>query len=623
MLLKQRVYVGLLAAIIIPLTISTLIFSSNIKSDAETKLEKNDLPTALSAVRNAVELELAEPITMSKSIAESVFVTNWLANGEPEDQQDQFTEYLSKIKTNDNAITAYIVSENTGNYYTADGLSRQVTRDGDGWFYSFLSSSDTYELSLDVEKTLGTATVFINYAVEVNGSRKGIAGVGRSLDAMTQLIKSYKVGNDGFVYLVDSTGEIKLHPNKSKVGQKINLSAISNGQIAITENDYVTSSVPLKSIDWMLVAEIPEEELYGAINSAIVSNVILGIIIAVIGFVLARILANRIFKPIETITNAVVSLTQTDGDLTARLPANKNDEIGELARHFNVFLEQLHGMFTQVSESAIAVKSISDDVKSGVGAAMSLSEQQSHSTQTVAAAVNEMEMTVLEISKSAENASEIANNSQDETTKGNQFVLETIEQMNILEASMASSVESVTELSNEIQSITHVLEVIKGISEQTNLLALNAAIEAARAGEQGRGFAVVADEVRTLAQKTAESTEEINNMINKLKSKASDTVHAIEQGSESTHQTSSRLGETGQTLSTISTSIGGLTEVNSLVATTTREQTIATAEISENVVLISDTATETKDNMTHSAELCNELHVQANKLEELIRKFTL
>jgi methyl-accepting chemotaxis protein len=626
MLLKQKLYVSLILAIVIPLTISTLLFTHSIRTHTEQKLAKDDLPTALNEVKNGIELALSIPIIVSKEIAQNSFVINWLSGNEVEDQQDSFIQYLSDIRNKNDAISAYIVSEKSGNYYTNSGIDRRVDREKDKWFYSFLASDKPFELSLDVDKTTQKLVVFINYAVEVDGVRSGIAGIGLSLDSMTSLVSNYRIGEEGFVYLVSSNGEIMLHGDKAKIGRSIKLFAIKDGQLVDKDRDgedYVISSTPLNSLNWHLVAEIPQEQLYGPINSAINKNIFFGAVIALLGFVLVRMLAGQIFKPIEQITDAVTALTEKDGDLTARLPAKEKHEIGNLATRFNLFIEQLHEMFKQVSVSAEQVQNIAGHVQGKVQEAASLAEMQSSNTQTVAAAVNEMEVTVQDISNNANGASEIAITTEETNHKGAKFVNHTISQMEVLESSMVTSVKSVTELSTEIKSISHVLEVIKGISEQTNLLALNAAIEAARAGEQGRGFAVVADEVRTLAKRTAESTEQINEMIASLNAKASATVSSIELGSKNTLESAERLKKTGSTLDNIAQEIISLTEINTSVASATREQTLATAEISQNIVMIATSADQTKDNMIQSEELCEGLHNESKALKELIGKFTI
>jgi len=626
MLLKHKLTAGLVFAIIFPLGVSTFMFSHNIKTHATEKLTRSELPIALSDVRNAIELELAQPIVTSESIAKNLFVNKWLKNGESESERADYVAYLAEIKKQSNAVTAFIVSGTSTNYYTHEGLVRQINNNSDSWFYNFINSNKKFELSIDVDKTIGHATVFINYAIELDGVRKAIGGVGRSLESMTSLIQSYKIGAQGIVYLVDASGQIQLHPDQKFVGKAVNLNAISEGKILSQERDsgtYLISSTPLSSVNWHLIAEIPEKQLYSAINSAISQNIIFGLIIALIGLVLIRLFTAQIFKPIEAITQAVSSLTEKDGDLTARLPVSDKNEIGDLAQKFNLFLEQLHTMFVQVSSSATHVKNIAENVNNKIANATSLAEQQSSSTHTVAAAVNQMEMTVEEISNSAANASDFASSSQTSSMQGSEFIKQTIDEMKILEGSMDSSVTSVTELSTEIQSITQVLDVIKGISEQTNLLALNAAIEAARAGEQGRGFAVVADEVRTLALRTAESTEQINAMVVVLNNKAGITVTAIETGSKSTAETANRLNQTGVTLSSITDEIDKLAQMNSHVASATSEQKLATSEISENIVMISTTAEQTKENMVDSAKLCQELDKESSDLQSLIAKFTL
>jgi methyl-accepting chemotaxis protein len=626
MLLKQKMYLSLVLAIIVPLAVSTFIFSSSIRSHTAEKLAEVDLPTALNEVKNEIELALTRPIIVSKEVAQNSFVKNWLINNEDESNRPSFIEYLATIKQANRALTAFIVSEKTKNYYTEEGITRQVKQEEDKWFYEFLASDKPFDLSIDVDENSQQTAVFINYAVEVDGVRTAVAGIGRSLDSMTNLVKNHRIGKSGVVYLVSDNGTIMLHGTKSKIGQRIELSPIKNGaiyNIEINGTDHVMSSTPLNSLDWHLVAEIPEEQLYGPINSAINKNIIFGVVIALIGFAFVRILASQIFKPIEGITKAVTALTENDGDLTARLPVNENNEIAHLAIKFNLFLEQLHEMFKQVSFSAIQVQDLSEHVQEKVKGATVLAEQQSSSTQTVAAAVTEMEMTVQDISNNANGASDIAITTEQTSQDGAQFVNNTIVQMGELEVSMVSSVESVLELSAEIKSISNVLDVIKAISEQTNLLALNAAIEAARAGEQGRGFAVVADEVRTLAKRTADSTEQINEMIESLNTKASATVSSIELGSKNTLENAERLKKTGDTLNKIAQEIANLAQMNTFVATATKEQTLATSEISQNIVMIADSANQTRENMKESEALCVGLHSESNSLKKLIGRFTL
>ena len=626
MLLKRKVYASLILAIIIPLGISTLLFTDSFRSHTEEKLSTVDLPTALNEVKNGIELELSNPIIVSKEMSQNTFVKEWISGGEDSTQQESFVNYLSSIKKENNAISSYIVSKSSGNYYTNKGISRKISESEDKWFYNFLDSDQSFQLSLDLDKDSNQMVVFINYAVKINGERKAIAGVGLPLDDMTNLVSNYRIGKEGIVYLVSSNGEIMLHANKDMIGKKIDLAAIQKEgilNIEINNQDFVTSSTKLKSLDWHLVAEVPHTQLFGAINSAINKNIIFGIVIALIGLVFVRILVRQIFKPLEEITRAVTSLTEKDGDLTARLPANEKNEVGDLALKFNLFLEQIHEMFHQISSSANQVQDIAEKVQEKVQGAAKLAESQSANTQTVAAAVNEMEVTVEDISNNANGASEIAMITEKSTQTGLNFVNETILEMNELEQSMDSSVNSVLELSTEIKSISSVLDVIKGISEQTNLLALNAAIEAARAGEQGRGFAVVADEVRTLAKRTSESTEQINDMIGTLNSKASTTVKDIESGSKKTQKNAERLKTTGESLNNITKEIANLTEINTSVALATREQTTATSEISQNIVMIANSADETKDNMIKSQVLCDELHVESKILKDLIARFTI
>lgn len=625
MKLKRLLFLVLIAALIIPVTITTAFFAASTLSFLSNKVKETTLPTSLREVRNGVELDIQKTLLPSRSLAKNEYIKSWIQQGEPASGLSSLTQHLETLRSEYGAITSYFVSANSNNYYTQQGISRQVNSSSDPWFDAFLASSAPYEISIDVDKSSNTASAFINYQVTVNGNKVGLAGLGLSLDAMSELIASYKVIETGIVYLVDKKGEIQLHPNQSMRGKKIPLNSIIDN--AEERNragvDMTMLAMKLESLDWYLVTEVPSEELYGPINSAIMTNVVIALIIILIGVLGVKFLSDLIFKPIDTITEAVTNLNSKGGDLTARLDIEEDNEIGDLAKQVNQFLQQLHSMFIQVSESANQLKGIALNVFEQIELSQSYSTRQSDSTTSVAAAIEQMDSTVKEISHSAQGASEVANTTENNVLTSSQHLNKAMTNMGELDVVMTKSVNSVNQLSESIGSITNILDEIRGISEQTNLLALNAAIEAARAGEQGRGFAVVADEVRNLAQRTNDSTAEISKVMNELVMQTTETVNDIESGNHSAKLTSEFLQSSVEGLANISTEVAKLTEVNNHVASATRDQSAATGEISMNITVIAETADDTSTSMQRSYELVTELESESKTLSTIIGKFTL
>lgn len=625
MRLKQLLFLVLVTALVVPVTITTIMFATSTLSFLTGKVENTTLPTSLREVRNAIELDIQSTLLPSKSLAKNEYIKSWIREGESLAELDALTAHLSTLKSEYGAISAYFVSANSNNYYTQDGISRQIVRSEDQWFESFLNRDAPYEIAIDIDSSTNAASAFINYKVEVDGETVGLAGLGLSLEAMSKIIASYKIIDSGIVYLVDGDGTIKLHPNQAMDGKTIPINDYLNKPKEVTNAniDVTKLALPLHTIDWYVVTEVPSEELYGAIDKAIMTNVIIAAVIVIIGLLGVKFLANLIFKPIDEITDAVTALNSKGGDLTARLEIEDDNEVGDLAKQVNMFLEQLHGMFIQVSESANHVKDIAIHVFEQIELAQSYSTRQSDSTTSVAAAIEQMDSTVKEISFSAQGASEVANSTENNVNTSTQNISKAMENMAELDGIMNKSVNSVNELSDSIGSITNILDEIRGISEQTNLLALNAAIEAARAGEQGRGFAVVADEVRNLAQRTNESTAEISQVMSELIMRTTDTVNDIQAGNQSAKSTSEFLHSCVDGLTNISQEIGKLTEVNTHVASATRDQSAATGEISENINIIAETADDTSTSMQRSYELVSELDSESKTLNDVIKKFTL
>ncbi|MCW8093248.1 methyl-accepting chemotaxis protein [Alteromonas sp. ASW11-130] len=639
MKLKTVLVASMASALLIPLIISTIFFAVNIRTLIDERLADRELPATLERLRNAIELELQESLIISKSIAENTFILEWMRNGEPQSELNAVSRYLRNVKQQNDAITAYIVSAQSGNYYNVDGVLKKVspTAEDSEWLYTFLEKNIPYALSLDIDDTTKQSAVFINYAIQQNGRPIAVGGIGRSLVKMTKLIEGFKIGETGQIYLVNKSGETMLHRDAKKIGQQLS-SIIDDSQVAsdltrsdtlIIESfersgeDYVVASLQLNSLDWYLVAELPKAELYSDLNAALISNLIIILIIAAAFLVAVGIITKRILEPIGDVSQAIDDISQRGGDLTARLPETGPEELAELSTRLNTFISKLQSMCLDMRAAAWDIDSASSSVNKLMESAAEKTNQQQAGTEMVASAVNEMGATVQEIAGSANMAAELSREAERESESGLHIVEKTVHDITTLSAAMDQAVTSVASLADKIKSITTVLEVIKGISEQTNLLALNAAIEAARAGEQGRGFAVVADEVRTLAQRTAHSTEEINEMIAKLEKSANETVSSIQSGRELTRSSVTNVEETGTTISTMSEKISAISQTNISVAAATEEQSTVTDEINKNINEIAEFSHSTQRDIHKCEDKCSQLKLQVERLNKSIGQFTL
>ncbi len=637
MKLKTQLTGGFALALLVPLVISTLFFTFNFRALLSERVTDTELPAILKSVRNGLELELSPPISTSSDMANNPFITNWLAEGEPDASQASVTRYLNELQSRYQAISAYVIHAESGHYYNQGGRLKTLSQDNqqDAWFYNFLASNKPFELSLDTDTATGEATLFVNY--RLGNGQQGIAGIGRSLANMAEIIRSYKIGESGEVYLIDAKGTIKLHRNTDLINRpmsqispvplahirKASQDTLSHSDMTRDGEDFVSAAIKMQSLDWYVVAEVPKAQFFAAINHAILINILISLTLAGLFLLLARLLTNKIVAPIHAIHDAITDITDNDGDLTARIDCHGTDEVLALGEQVNKLINQLQSLCLNILSSAQSLSEASAQVSHLMVQTAEQTDHQQRSTDLVAVAVNEMGATVQGIAQNASHAAETSKNTQKNANQGLTVVDSTVQEINQLAGSMTESVESVENLANEIKSISALLDVISSISEQTNLLALNAAIEAARAGEQGRGFAVVADEVRTLAARTAQSTEEIHEMISRLESIASTTVTQIQAGDKLTQSSVASVTQTGELLSDITTQINHISDLNLNIATATDEQSSVTEEMNENVTEIASHAKATSENVTACRNLCVELESQAEHLNTLMARFTL
>ncbi|WP_026376576.1 methyl-accepting chemotaxis protein [Aestuariibacter salexigens] len=354
----------------------------------------------------------------------------------------------------------------------------------------------------------------------------------------------------------------------------------------------------------------------------IILFIITAVIILLIAFTVFGIYVSKsILSPLKATTRSLHDLSKGGGDLTARLPVVDKFEMGNLARNTNDLLSSLHELISSVKNVSIAVSEEGKLLNTQAHEISVLSDRQHTEVDQIATATTEMSETSHQVAENAGNAANAANNVDKEAVQALQSVRSSVNEMSSLSNELQNASSVITQVGIEVEKITAILQVIENIADQTNLLALNAAIEAARAGEQGRGFAVVADEVRSLASKTQGSTEEIKDMINTLQVSAKQAVEVMRNSMSRSESTSNSIMDTSANLETISKAVNILTEENTMIATSAEEQSMVSEDITKRIVEISNQTNDLKEISIRNGEVSVRLKEKVVELQSLVSQF--
>ncbi|WLG45878.1 methyl-accepting chemotaxis protein [Pseudomonas sp. FP1740] len=545
------------------------------------------------------------------------------------------------------------------------GLDKLVDVDDQKTLSTGVRASEYYLCSKETKKScvidpapykVGDKIVMLASFIEpimLNGAFQGIVGADLSVNFIQEMLlganqKLYS--GAGEMALIGGNGRIVAYTkDPSKFGEKVsdildskqiaNMANLKRGEVTYTVDKaqgrielYLPFGIGQTDARWTLMLQLPLnavmadlQKLQGDLDvqrkSDTFGMAMVGLLIAGIGLLVIWLVGHGIARPLKQMVTMLDDIAQGEGDLTRRLTSDRSDELGSIAKGFNTFLAKLQAMITQVVTSVQSVSDSSEHtadiaIRTNIGVHKQMAE-----IDQVATAVHEMTATAQDVARNATQAAQAASHADQAAAQGMQIVRDTSNSIGVLAIEIGKAVGVVQTLAKDSENINAILTAIRGIAEQTNLLALNAAIEAARAGEQGRGFAVVADEVRNLAQKTQKATEEIQTMIQQLQQGTRDVVRVMEDSQNRTDESVQHAAKAAEALETITQAVSVINDMNTQIASAAEEQSAVADDINRNVINIGQVANEVAGGADESSAASADLTKLAEQQRRLINQF--
>lgn len=502
------------------------------------------------------------------------------------------------------------------------------------WYKDAIAAGGSTLTEPYVDAASGELVITIATPAQQSGRNIGVVGGDLGLKVLVEIINALDFDGMGYAFLVSGDGKVLVHPDSQRVMKSLrdiypqNTPSLDSRyvEVRLDDSNRILSFSPVKglpSVQWYVGISLDRDKAYAALTSFRTTALIATIAAVAFILLLLGMLIRVLMRPLTDMGRAMANIAEGEGDLTRRLAVQSKDEFGELATAFNRFVERIHESIREVSSATLQVNEVAQRVLSASNASMANSDEQASRTNSVAAAINELGAAAQEIARNAADASQQASGARHQADDGRQVVEQNIAAMRDLSAKISASCAQIEALNAKTVDIGQILEVIKGISEQTNLLALNAAIEAARAGEAGRGFAVVADEVRNLAHRTQSSAQEIQQMIEQLQVGAGASVQTMTESQRQSEASVSIADRAGERLGEVTQRIGEIDGMNQSVATATEEQTAVIESLNMDITEINTLNQQGVENLQSTLRACGDLDQQARRLKQLVDSFRI
>lgn len=572
------------------------------------------------------------------------YVSGWLASKQrtlealPSTMQEESVlSHLEQVRDSgafDNVFLAYA----DGSQQNANGVVLPPGNDDPrewGWYINALKMPNSVFID---EPTVAAATGanVVSMGKSVHTSKgQSVLGADVEIGDIIEGLHNIELPSDGVVFMANQKGNVFVHENVSLLNQSVDVTGVSYSSIQQAIRGNGLSLLESSAGNLLLVAQtIPDTEfttvtvidhdaLIAPLKTAAMKRMGGVFIVLLICISIFNLICTRLFRPLGNISHALNDIASGQGDLTKRLDVESNDEIGQLAKQFNTFIDTLQQLIIQVRNDANTLTQSSLEGATRAEQATNVLVNQQSEVAMIATAVTQMSSATTEIASHADNTAQAALSSTENTQSGHQLVVQTKESIHSLANEMNEANQVISDLDSYANDISKVLATIREIAEQTNLLALNAAIEAARAGSQGRGFSVVADEVRVLSQRTHSSTEEIKSTIETLQKTTAKAVSLMESSSQLASNSVTNAEDASEAINEINESVKLISDMAAQIATAAQEQSHVTQDISNNINALKSGSDNLANVASNALGESNTLSAQSQALSDKVAVFKL